>query len=233
MPRKRSTRLYTRTQGGQKRFYADLRDYSDVGGRREALIAPDEKLATDDQNVAEVLLGRRIEELDAKRRGRAIHGIVKQATLSEFALEHLIATKRAGAVTDEWIAAAQLYLQRALDYFGTDRELSTITVAEVRQWMAHLQTLSNRRGGTLTGWSARHHLNQLSKLYRRAASEGYVAPGSIRLLHFWRNRARQSMRRDGLRFRRRPYFSKQPVHTSRSVVTWPCRLHTNSSRRFC
>lgn len=176
MPRKRTSRLYTRTRGGAPRFYADLRDYADVGGDREPLIAPDEKLATTDKDTAEVLLGRRIEQLDAKRRGRAIHGIVKQSTLAAYARDHLIAKKRSGRFTDDTIAAHELYLNRAVKYLG-DRDLENVTVSDVREWLTHLQTLPNRRGGKLTAWSARHHLGALSNLYRRAGSEGYVPPG--------------------------------------------------------
>ncbi len=55
------------------------------------------------------------------------------ATLSDFAREHLIARKKAGRVTDDTIAAAQLHLERAIEYLGADRELGTVTVREVRE----------------------------------------------------------------------------------------------------
>ncbi|MCH7876270.1 MAG: tyrosine-type recombinase/integrase, partial [Gemmatimonadetes bacterium] len=171
------SRIYTRTYPGGARFWADFRDFSDVGGDRERLIAPGERFATTDHNVAEVLAGRRLQELEALRHGHAIHGTVKQTSLGAFASEHLLAKKRSGRFADETIAAHELYLQRALDFFGVERELGTITVAEVRDWLTHLQTVPNQRGGTLSAWSARHHLGALSNLYRRAASEGYVPPG--------------------------------------------------------
>jgi hypothetical protein len=60
MPKKRSSRIYMRTRGGETRYYADFRDYSDVGGRREALIAPGEKSATTDEDVAAELVCDRV-----------------------------------------------------------------------------------------------------------------------------------------------------------------------------
>ena len=66
----KKSRIYWRERGGTSRAYADLRDYADVGGGREALVAEDEKLATADETTAQVLLARRLEHLDATRRGR-------------------------------------------------------------------------------------------------------------------------------------------------------------------
>ena len=43
------SRIYWRDRGGTNRAYADLRDYADAGGGREALVAPGEKLATADR----------------------------------------------------------------------------------------------------------------------------------------------------------------------------------------
>ena len=45
---KRSGRVKWRQQGGVSRGYGEFRDYADVGGGREALIAPGERLATTD-----------------------------------------------------------------------------------------------------------------------------------------------------------------------------------------
>ena len=54
------SRIYWREPGGTTRAYADLRDYADVGGGREALVAEGEKLATADETTAQVLLARRL-----------------------------------------------------------------------------------------------------------------------------------------------------------------------------
>lgn len=160
------------------RAWADFRDYADVGGKREPLRDPGEKLATQDPDVAQLRAAKRLKELDATRRGHAIHGsAVKVAYLADFAQHYLIEKKRSGAVTDDWIAAAELYLTRAVQFFGAGRNLASISVADVNSWVAHLQRLPNGRGATLSGWSARHHLGALSNLFRRAQGEGYVLPG--------------------------------------------------------
>jgi hypothetical protein len=86
-------KIYWRERGGVRRAYADLREYADVGGRREALVALGEKLATADPTTAQVLLARRIEQLDGVRRGRALHGLAGQAKLAAFARAHLISPK--------------------------------------------------------------------------------------------------------------------------------------------
>lgn len=169
--RQRSSRIYWRKRGGARRAYADFRDFTDVGGGREALIAPGEPFATSDPDTAAALVGRRLEQLDGVRRGRALHGITKQATLAGFAREHLLAKAEAGKVGTAWLAAAEGHLQRAIDHLGAGRDLNSISVADVRGLATGLQA----RG--LSGGTARHHLNSLSNLYRRAQAEGCVPPG--------------------------------------------------------
>ena len=173
----KKSRIYWRERGGTRRAYADLRDYADVGGGREALVAPDEKLATADETTAQVLLARRLERLDAVRRGRALHGDVQQVTLADFARQHLIAKAESQKFTEQWLAATEKCLDRAIEFFGADRELSSITVADVRRFSAHLLSAANGRGGTMSSGSVRHHLNCLSNLYRRARAERLVPSG--------------------------------------------------------
>jgi integrase len=162
--------IYWRDRGGVKRAYADLRDYADVGGRREALVAPREKLATADPAMAQELLARRIKDLDARRRGW-VHGIGDQATLAAFAELHLVAKAKSGKVTDAWLELAELHLARAVEYFGAERDLASITTADVRAWAEQLQTTG------LSGGTIRHHLNALSNLYTRARAECAVPSG--------------------------------------------------------
>ncbi len=61
----KKSRIYWRERGGTKRAYADVRDYADVGGGREALVAEGEKLATADETTAQVLLARRLKQRNA------------------------------------------------------------------------------------------------------------------------------------------------------------------------
>ncbi len=163
---KRHPRLYAikRAAGGAYRFYADFRN---IGGRREALVVPGEKIATDDLAIAVELVVKREAEL-REQRIRRVHGQPDPITLAEYAREYLIARARAGRVTDRWLTAVERYLTRAITHFGADRELSTIAAPDVRRWLEQL----HGSGGT-----RRHHLNALSSLYRYAASEHRVAPG--------------------------------------------------------
>jgi integrase len=183
--RKKNPRLYWRHQGGTRRAYGDFRDFAEVGGRREPLAPPDERLATVDSDIAQVLIVERLKELEARRRGRVLHGITKRATLASFAGEHLIAKAKAGNTTDRWLGQSERYIRRAIDFFGVERDLSSITVSDVRRWVAHLQMQSSGRGKSEkapegrpnSGATVRHHLNVLSNLYRRAQGEGYVILG--------------------------------------------------------
>ncbi len=171
------TQIYWRKWGGARRAWADLRAYADVGGKREPLASSGEKFATTDSATAQVLLARRIEQLEALRRGRAIHGLVGQATLAKFAADHLKAKAESQKFTGEWLEATEKCLERAVEFFGADRELSSITVADMRHWCARLLVTSNGRGGKLSTGSVRHHLACLSNLYRRARAERLVPSG--------------------------------------------------------
>ena len=124
-----------------------------------------------------MLLARRLEQLDAIRRGRALHGEVQQVTLADFARQHLVAKAESQQFTEQWLAATEKCLNRAVEFFGADRDLSSITVADVRRFSAHLLTAPNGRGATMSSGSVRHHLNCLSNLYRRARAERLVPSG--------------------------------------------------------
>lgn len=190
MPRRRKGRIYWRQQGGKRRYYLDARDYRDVGGGQEALIAGSEWYATTDRDVADALASARIKELDAKRRGRALHGRAEGTKLAEYAATHLEKKRDAGRVTTDWIEVSELFLKRAVAFFGADRDLESISAADVHAWATHLATTplvaSKRKakkgeppplGRCMTNGTVRHHLNALSNLYARAQSEGRVPPG--------------------------------------------------------
>lgn len=188
MPRRRKSRIYTRNQGGVTRYYADFRDFADVGGGKEALIPPGERLATTDPDIAAALVAARLEELKAKRQNKVFFGLTKQTDLASYVAYHLIEKKRGGRVTTGWIAENQRFLDAAIAFFEKDgpRDLLSITVADVQAWMGHLaRQPSNRidpsdperkRRLPLSPGTVRHYLNALSNLYRRAAAEGYVPP---------------------------------------------------------
>ena len=68
MKRKRTPAgMYHRPGRG---WYADFRNYAEVGGGQEALIPEGARGATEDQAQAALLFGRRLEYLQARRAGR-------------------------------------------------------------------------------------------------------------------------------------------------------------------
>jgi hypothetical protein len=177
-PRKRKSRIYWRERGGDRRAYFDGRDFQDVGGKLEPLVAAGERMATTDPDVAMRLASDRLEQLEAARKRRAFNGgRAVETQLAAFARLHLIAKKRAGKVTDQWLAMAELSLDRAVAYFGAMRELDTVRVSHVRGWISWLEALTTPQERRLGPGTIRHHLNALSNLYRRAQEEEVVFPG--------------------------------------------------------
>lgn len=115
--------------------------------------------------------------LRALRQAGAVHDLPRRTTLLAFAREHLMAKAKAGKATESWVAETEHCLARAVEHFGSERDLAAITAADVRRWTELLQSVPNGRGAILSGGTVRHHLNALSNLYRRAQAEGYVTPG--------------------------------------------------------
>jgi integrase len=193
-PRKRKSRIYWRDQGGARRAWFDGRDYRDVGGRLEPLVVLGEHFATTDSDVANQLAAARLTELEGARRRRAFQGgRVGGGTLSAFAREHLIAKKRAGKVTDHWLAATEGFLRRAVEFFGAERELDSVRPSDVRSYVEYLATLPARKDqrkrrprkgppapravSRMTPYTIRAHLFALSNLYRRAQESEIVPVG--------------------------------------------------------
>jgi len=169
MARKRS-RIYTRNN----RFWGDFRA---LGGRREPLVPPGERVATTDRDIAEVLAAERLKQLEQASRNRVLLGIEGPAHLAEYASQHLVLKARSGEVTRSHVAELETRLQRAVDFFGTERDLATIRVQDLQRYVEWLKKRPNRMGGTLGPGTVRHYLNALSNLYKRAQSELRVPPG--------------------------------------------------------
>lgn len=177
MARKRTSRIYTRTRGGVTRYYADLRDFADVGGAREALIPEDGSTATTDPDIAAKLAAERLEELEERRRNKAILGIERTTTLKAYVAYHLEQKAQTEEIETSWLDMVQLHLDTAIEFFGSARDLASIGVFDVQKYSNWLAKRPNRRGGTLGASTRRQYLNSLSNLYRRAQAEGYVRPG--------------------------------------------------------
>ena len=175
MSKRSRKRIYWREQGGERRAWGDFRDYADVGGKREPLkVSADDARATTDRDLADALAAKRLTELQRKRagaQGRTVAGLPPVTTLVTWVREHLVAKAKAGQVTDQWMEGEELRLGRAVEHFGADRDLSSLSVADARRWSEALTT----RG--LSGGTVRQHLNSLSNLYRRAQTEEKVTPG--------------------------------------------------------
>jgi integrase len=176
-PRRRQSRIYWRIQGGSRRAWGDFRDYGDVGGQREPLVPPGERYATQDPDIALRLALRRLEELEGARKRRTITGRADVVTLAAYARDYLIAKKKAGQATDDWIDACQEFLERAVAFFGADRPLEGVRVSDVRAWSAVLQVTPSKWKRPFSPESVRRHLFTLSNLYRFAQEAELVPPG--------------------------------------------------------
>lgn len=84
---------------------------------------------------------------------------------------------RGSEASDDWIAQTQYQLERAIDFFGAGRELTSIRPSHVREYINHLRKVLNGRGKKLSGATIRHYLNSLSGLYRRAQQDEAVPVG--------------------------------------------------------
>jgi integrase len=174
----RKSRLYLKGA----RWYADLRDFSAVGGRQEPMKAPGSRMATTDHDEAQQLLAARLtalQELEDRRRSKALVGIRKQSGLAAYADAHLRKKSEDGEAVDAWLTQAQRHLETAAAFFGVDADLAAITPDDLGRYVDHLRGLDNGRGGTLSDTSVRKYLNSLSNMYARALAEGYVKSNPV------------------------------------------------------
>lgn len=170
-------RLLPRSRGGPIRYYADFRDYADVGGKVEKLAPPGQFHATTDFADAKAYAESWLAEL-IDRRNRQPVAASKTRTFGTFAAYHL-AQKAINQEADaQWLDSAQRHLEVARDYFGEDTDLARIQVADVTKYVGHLRKRSNGRGGTMSSGTSVHYLNSVSNMFDRAISEGIVKLGA-------------------------------------------------------
>ena len=182
------SRIYWRNQGSELRAYADLRH---LGAGRVALIPPGEKRATNDPAVAEELLRLRVNELVRRRRDRVLLGIEPDADLTEYAIYHLGVMQDLDEYSPAWLTVTEAHLARAVAFFTRyqyatqenrepeprSRNLAAIGVRDTSAYVRWLKCLPNGRGSMLGNQAVRHHLSALSKLFKRAISEGKLPMG--------------------------------------------------------
>ena len=154
-----------------RRAYADLRAYEDVGGKKEALATRGSTWGTKDPEIALELFEARLAELRSRRKDHAGVSKKRTTTLVELVRHHLI-MKAKGGTSNSHMFDLESRLKVALEFFGRERDPRTIDSGEVRAWSEDLATNGTRRPGTV-----RHYLNAVSGLYGRAREGRYVAPG--------------------------------------------------------
>jgi hypothetical protein len=159
MPKRRTTRLYTRVRGGQPRFYVDLRD---LGGARKPLVVHGEKLATSDPDIAAELAAVEVKKLEERRRKRTILGVERESDLKRYAAMHLRQKARDGEATSRWLQSAEKHLTAAVHFFSPDTDLASLTPEDFNRWVADLRRQDNGRGGRLSDSTVRKYLNTTS-----------------------------------------------------------------------
>jgi len=110
---RRRSRIYWRKPGAGIRAYGDFRDYQDVGGRREALIPEGESRATTDRIIADKLVADRLRELQERRRNKVLLGVQRDATLYEFAAQHLVKKAQSHEFAERWLESVQLISEQS------------------------------------------------------------------------------------------------------------------------
>lgn len=127
------------------RAYGDFRSYADLGGGREALAEEGSTWGTTDKEIAQELFRRRLTELQEMRRGRVGVPTQRRTTLETLVDHHLLMKANAGNTSDSHLEDLEARLAGAVAFFGEDRDPSTITPEEVREWS---EALAVGRGGT-------------------------------------------------------------------------------------
>ena len=111
--------------------------------------------------------------------------------LGPAARDHLVAKKAREEATDGWLQQAEAHLRRAVEHFGSERDLRSIKVGDVKAFGAWLRALPNGRGGLLGRGAVRHHVNSLSNLFGALVETEVVAMNPVAA---WKNKPRAERR---------------------------------------
>lgn len=159
-----------------KHYYADLRDFADVGGKQEALIPPGKRFATKDYDLAIDLMRLRLNELKLAREGKTPtqRG---DPRLDDYAREHLeakLAYRRPSTVERDDRA-----LQNVRAFFAQkgreDIKLSEITTGDLRRYIVWRRRQPGKRPGTrIQPQTILHELHALSDVYNSAIGDEIV-----------------------------------------------------------
>ena len=192
---KRTTRIYWRLRSYGMAAYADFRDFAEVGGGQEALIAQGEDRPTTDDDTAAKLLAERLTQLMDARKALAENKPVATPPnvpleLGAYATRHLRLKAGLGKYNKGWLRQAQRHLEAACDLIGPKTRLVEIEVTTVSDtfltgldaWVRRKNRRKGRRAKTLSPGSKRKYLNSLSNMLRRAVAEGIVKYNAVALL---------------------------------------------------
>lgn len=169
--RRRHVRVWADADRG---YRADFRAFADVGGGREALVAPGEHWATGDQVLAQALAHRRLEILITRRQARRDGRVLEDPALMEYMELHLErkAARRAKAST---VTRDRHALERVLEILGNDVRLSEITGPRLRSYVQERRRAPGRRGHALADQTILNELHAVSNLWAYAHADGLVA----------------------------------------------------------
>lgn len=164
--RRQRDRLYYREGRG---WYGDFRDFADVGGKREAMIAAGRQNPTEDRDEASGLVTQRLEALkDRRERGAG----AENPTLRDYARRHLKLKRASRGCAESTITRDAYALERFLGYFSDGVTLKDITVERLGDWQAWRAAEPGRHGkGRTANQSILNELNALGNLFRRAVAE--------------------------------------------------------------
>jgi hypothetical protein len=188
MPRKRTSRLRARKQGGATKYDGDFRDYTVVGSGIEALKPAGSKWATTDPDVATRLITQRLQQLEKSKRSLDVLGL-RETGFTESLAHHADPKAQTTEATCQWLEAVEGYLHAGATSGARApgptsdsepqrvfRSLDSITTREVQRFIARLRKKDGKRGSKVSASSVREYSNSLSNLFRRAESEGCVPP---------------------------------------------------------
>jgi len=150
-------------------------DYTVDGTRYRESSGLEVKKATYQDAVAE--MEHRIEQ---RHQGRTLEP-PKPTTLRAYVDRHLalkpheVDPETGLALTPRWLKNVTRHLERAVAFFTPEVRLTGITPNDVLAWITRLRQ-------TISGASARHHVNSLSNLFRRAMRDGFVPVNPVALL---------------------------------------------------
>ena len=164
--RRRRDRLYYREGRG---WYADFRDFADVGGKQEAMIPAGGRSPTQDRDQASLLASLRLEELkDRRERGAG----AEDPTLRDYARRHLKLKRVSRGRAQSTITRDEYSIARFLEFFGDGVTLREITVERLSDYVAWRSAQPGRHGSARTAnQTILNELNALGNLFRRGVAE--------------------------------------------------------------